>query len=137
MNSVFCRYSSLEPAVIQEVINIFRDGDDKIDMERVDRALSEMCPSSDQRGATSRQYEQPVDVTTPGVPRAQAVDVSPTPVQQHQQIDVPARPTEQNMYNISPEGHGGSSSVAAPQPRAGTSGVQPEMKWFDSWCLTL
>ena len=101
MNSVFCRYSSLEPAVIQEVINVFRDGDDEVDMEQVHRALSEMCPSSD--GVTSRQYERLVDATTPGASRAEPVDVStPTPVQQHQhqQIGVQARPTGQDVYII-------------------------------------
>lgn len=87
MNSVFCRYSSLDPALIQEIIDVFRDGDDQIDMHQVHKALQEMCPASDQELA-SRQYElaqRPLDVTSP-TPRA--LDVStPSPMPPPPNID--------------------------------------------------
>jgi hypothetical protein len=69
MNSVYCRYPSLEPAIIQEVIAVFRDGD-QIDMRQVHKALQEMCPASN-KGTVAiqndlQQAQQPVvDVARP------------------------------------------------------------------------
>lgn len=76
MNSIFCKYSSLEPAIIQEVVNVFKDGD-KIDMQQVEVALQEMCPANDRqlpRAVTSPRQNELVDVTSPHPASAQPPD---------------------------------------------------------------
>jgi hypothetical protein len=109
MNSVFCRYPSLEPAVIQEVIEVFRDGN-HIDMRRVHKALQEMCPASnhgiDTMQHDSEQVQQPVvDVTTPGSPRPISPDVPPS------YADAQAGPSGV-VGNDSSGGHPGFASAA-------------------------
>lgn len=95
MNSIYCQYPSIEHAVIKEVMDVFRDGDE-VDMSQVHRTLQEMCPASDQTTASRQTPElaqKPLHGTS-GAAVARVHDVSTLPARPE-----PARSDAQpNLY---------------------------------------